>query len=90
MFAWLFRPADERTRYQHLDEQKRKLQELKAANPNASFEITLAQRVNAFGGESALPWIYYNDIEDVWEQYLEGQKGPSSNEVPVQQIAAQL
>ncbi|EHY57823.1 hypothetical protein ABEF92_004299 [Exophiala dermatitidis] len=76
--------------YQHLDEQKRKLQELKAANPNASFEITLGQRVNAFGGESALPWIYYNDIEDVWEQFLKGQTGSSSKEVPIQQLAAQL
>ncbi|KAL2431808.1 hypothetical protein ABEF95_014039 [Exophiala dermatitidis] len=76
--------------YQHLDKQKRKLQELKAANPNASFEKSLGQRVNAFGGESALPWIYYNDIEDVWEQFLKGQTGSSLKEVPVQQLAARL
>ncbi|EXJ89123.1 hypothetical protein A1O3_02187 [Capronia epimyces CBS 606.96] len=71
-----------RRMYEHLDSQKQKLQDqqAKAADSlvgTATFTSTLQQRVAAFGGEEGLPWIYYNDIEDVWKQFLKGQSGAS-------------
>jgi salicylate hydroxylase len=59
--------------YQHLDEQKEKVARAKKADPNASFEDSLKARMEAFGGEEALPWIYRNDIERVWEGFLQEQ-----------------
>jgi salicylate hydroxylase len=59
--------------YQHLDEQKQKVARAKKADPNASFEDSLKARMEAFGGEEALPWIYRNDIERVWEGFLQEQ-----------------
>ncbi|KAH8817434.1 salicylate hydroxylase [Xylogone sp. PMI_703] len=59
--------------YQYLDGQKQKGQEARANNPDKSFESALKTRIASFGGEGALPWIYHNDIEDVWEQYLQSE-----------------
>jgi salicylate hydroxylase len=50
---------------------KEKIQQAKAADPDQSFESSLKARVNAFGGEDQLSWIYGNDIEDVWRRFLE-------------------
>lgn len=61
-------------RYQHLDEQKEKIQQVKAANPDQSFESSLKARINAFGGEDQLSWIYGNDIEDVWRRFVEEER----------------
>jgi len=44
--------------------------EARRANPGRSFEASLKARIAAFGGEEGLPWIYLNDIEDVWEKYV--------------------
>jgi hypothetical protein len=44
-------------KYEHLDQQKAKIQEAKASNPNQSFESSLQARINAFGGEDQLSWI---------------------------------
>ncbi|KAI1611374.1 salicylate hydroxylase [Exophiala viscosa] len=63
--------------YQHLDDQKARVVEAKKSNPNATFESSLAARMQAFGGEDALPWIYRNDIEDVWKTYLREQSVPN-------------
>ncbi|KIV81073.1 hypothetical protein PV11_08523 [Exophiala sideris] len=63
--------------YQYLDEQKAKVVGAKKSNPDATFESNLAARMQAFGGEDALPWIYRNDIEDVWKTYLRKQSTPN-------------
>ncbi|OAP61504.1 hypothetical protein AYL99_03707 [Fonsecaea erecta] len=59
--------------YQYLDEQKRKAKEAVANAPDKSFESLLKIKMASFGSEEGLPWIYHNDIEDVWEKYLEAQ-----------------
>ncbi|PVH73793.1 putative FAD-binding monooxygenase [Cadophora sp. DSE1049] len=56
--------------YEHLDQQKQKIQALKAANPNQTLEDNLKARVASFGGENQLSWIYGNDIEEVWNTYI--------------------
>jgi hypothetical protein len=58
-------------RYRHLDQQKKKIQEAKSVNPAQSFEESLQDRLNAFGGEDQLAWIYKNDIEKVWKSFVE-------------------
>jgi salicylate hydroxylase len=63
--------------YNHLDEMKRFMEEAKKA-PKASFEDALRVRVSSFGGDEKLSWIYGNDIEKVWEEYVSG-KGPKEN-----------
>jgi len=66
--------------YQHLDGQKKRVQDAKEKSNGdpgkTSFEASLKARMAAFGGEDALPWIYRNDIEDVWQKYL-GEHGQS-------------
>jgi salicylate hydroxylase len=49
---------------------KKTVEEGKKANPDQSFENSLRARIAAFGGEEKLNWIYGNDIEEVWKQYL--------------------
>lgn len=63
--------ANEGDRYQYLDQQKANIVNGKAANPNQSFEESLKARINAFGGEELLNWIYGNDIEEVWKLFVE-------------------
>ena len=53
---------------------KAKIQDAKEANPDQSFEESLKARVNAFGGEDQLSWIYGNDIEEVWRKWVEEEK----------------
>ncbi|TVY12729.1 FAD-dependent urate hydroxylase, partial [Lachnellula arida] len=60
--------------YQHLDQTKANIQAAKDADPNQSFEQSLQARVNAFGGEDQLSWIYGNDIAGVWKNWVEGKK----------------
>ncbi|RFU30121.1 hypothetical protein B7463_g6227, partial [Scytalidium lignicola] len=69
--------------YQYLDGQKRRIQEAKRVNPDMSFETSLKTRIASFGGEGALPWIYHNDIENVWEKYLQDEAKSSSGRVEV-------
>lgn len=64
----------DKDRYQHLDHQKVKIQESKAANPDRSFESSLKARIGAFGGEDKLSWIYGNNIEEVWKSFVEREK----------------
>ena len=57
-----------------MDQQKHKIEESKAANPDQSFEASLQARINAFGGEEKLSWIYGNNIEAVWDEFLYDEK----------------
>ncbi|KAL6243788.1 hypothetical protein RBB50_009222 [Rhinocladiella similis] len=64
--------------YQYLDGLKQRTS--RTSNTNATFASTLQSRIEAFGGEEALPWIYRNDIEDVWRDFvLAEQKLPESD-----------
>ncbi|KIW20754.1 hypothetical protein PV08_01332 [Exophiala spinifera] len=54
--------------YQYLDGLKQKTSRPK--DSNATFASTLKSRIEAFGGEEALPWIYRNDIEGVWRDFV--------------------
>ncbi|KAH7383468.1 salicylate hydroxylase [Cadophora sp. MPI-SDFR-AT-0126] len=56
--------------YEHLDQQKQKIQAHKVANPNQTLEENLKARVASFGGEGQLSWIYGNDIEEVWNTFV--------------------
>lgn len=58
-------------RYLHLAEQKAKVVAAKMADPENSFENSLRVRVPAFSRGEDLAWINQNDIERVWERYLE-------------------
>lgn len=65
-------------RYQHLDNMKAKF-----ASVANTFEGRLQARIAAFG-EGGLDWIYQNDIEQVWKDWLQqndnsiaGQEGAS-------------
>ncbi|KAG4439333.1 hypothetical protein IFR05_005208 [Cadophora sp. M221] len=60
--------------YEHLDQQKQKIQSLKAANPYQSLDESLKARVASFGGEGQLSWIYGNNIEEIWNTFLENEK----------------
>ncbi len=68
-------------RYQHLDAQKARIAAARAANPNPKFETRLAAKVNAFGGEEKLSWIYGNDIEKVWNDFLAEESATPQNGV---------
>jgi len=57
--------------YEYLDEQKQNVIKAKASNPNQTFEEGLKIRLAAFGGEESMKWIYRNNIEEVWESYLD-------------------
>ncbi|KIX94173.1 uncharacterized protein Z520_10199 [Fonsecaea multimorphosa CBS 102226] len=59
--------------YQYLDEQRKKAKEALANATDKSFESVLKIKMASSGSEEGLPWIYHNDIEDVWEKYLETQ-----------------
>ena len=63
--------------YEYLDGMKQQVIDAKKANPTATFETSLKARMEAFGGEEALPWIYRNDIERVWERFLQEQSVPN-------------
>ncbi|KAH7330486.1 salicylate hydroxylase [Rhexocercosporidium sp. MPI-PUGE-AT-0058] len=60
--------------YEHLDQQKKKIQTLSAANPDQRHNDSLKARVASFGGEGQLSWIYGNDIEEVWKAFVENEK----------------
>jgi hypothetical protein len=68
----LWRVID-RCRYQHLDQQKKKIQDAKKNNPQQTFEDSLKARIGAFGAEEGMNWIYGNDIEAVWAQWVQSQ-----------------
>lgn len=57
--------------YEYLDQQKAKIVQGKVANPGQTFEESLQARINSFGGEEQLSWIYGNDIERVWKEFLD-------------------
>ncbi|GAD94124.1 monooxygenase, putative [Paecilomyces variotii No. 5] len=57
--------------YDHLDVQKQKLEKVKT-NSNG-FESILQTRVESFGAGKEMDWIYGNDIEQVWSEWLENQ-----------------
>ena len=59
--------------YEHLDQQKKKIEEAKASAANRSFEDVLGARVSSFGGDK-LAWIYMTDIEEVWNEYLNNEE----------------
>ncbi|KAJ9609973.1 hypothetical protein H2200_006303 [Cladophialophora chaetospira] len=65
--------------YEYLDGMKQKVVDAKKADPTATFETSLKARMEAFGGEEALPWIYRNDIERVWEGFLQEQNVPNGS-----------
>ena len=55
--------------YEHLDQQKKITQEAKASAANRRFEEVLQARTGAFGSDK-LGWIYDNDIQEVWNEYM--------------------
>lgn len=72
-------------RYRHLDEVKNKIQAAKSA-PDQSFEKSLKARVNSFGGEDQLSWIYGNNIEEVWKNFVADQRSIGKDEETRTQI----
>ncbi|KAH8600707.1 salicylate hydroxylase [Bisporella sp. PMI_857] len=56
--------------YEYLDEQKSNAIQAKAANPDQTFEEGLKIRLDMFKGGENMKWIYRNNIEEVWESYL--------------------
>ena len=61
-------------RYRHLDIQKKETQDGKAAKTELIFEESLKRRMASFGGEEQLNWIYGNDIEAVWNSFVQDEK----------------
>ncbi|KAL2067583.1 hypothetical protein VTL71DRAFT_2008 [Oculimacula yallundae] len=59
--------------YEHLDEQKRKIQDLRTENPSQSLNDSLQARAASFGGGD-LSWIYGSDIAEVWRTYIADQE----------------
>ncbi|KAJ9194491.1 hypothetical protein DTO164E3_4181 [Paecilomyces variotii] len=57
--------------YDHLDGQKQKVQDAKAKSD--SFEYILQARVESFEAGKEMDWIYGNDIEQVWREWLDNQ-----------------
>ena len=66
-------------RYDFLDAQKKNAQAAKAANADAEaqFQAALKLRADGLNMESKLPWIYMNDIERVWDEYIANRKSDS-------------
>ena len=59
-----------------MDAQKKNAQAAKAANADsdAQFQAALKLRADGLNMESKLPWIYMNDIERLWEEYIATRK----------------
>jgi salicylate hydroxylase len=57
-------------RYEHLDSVGKSFQDAKAKNPGQTFEESLEVKIKGFGGTETLGWIYQNDIQKVWEEFL--------------------
>jgi hypothetical protein len=70
-------------RYKYLDEQKRITQQnmAKALPGQQRWEAALQAKVGSLGSEEALPWIYRNDIQKVWEAWVEEHPGPADRRV---------
>lgn len=56
-------------RYENLDTQSKRIQDAKVNNPKQTFEESLELKIKGFSGGD-LSWIYQNDIQTVWEEYL--------------------
>lgn len=63
-----------RRMYEHLDQQKKAMVEAKTSSADRSFQEVLNAKVGSFGGEN-LKWVYGNNIEEVWREYLESVGG---------------
>ncbi|TVY71450.1 FAD-dependent monooxygenase tropB, partial [Lachnellula suecica] len=63
-----------RRMYEYLDGQAKNVQDAKLKNPNQSFEESLHVKVEAFGGPDRLSWIYQNDIQEVWDEFVSKEK----------------
>ena len=63
-------------RYDFLDAQKQSAQAAKATSVDAEaqFQAALKLRADGLNMESKLPWIYMNDIESVWDEYIANHK----------------
>lgn len=48
-------------------------QDAKAQNPKQTFEESLEVKIKGFGGGD-LSWIYQNDIQTVWEEFLNAEQ----------------
>ncbi|KAM0724168.1 hypothetical protein Q7P37_000050 [Cladosporium fusiforme] len=59
--------------YEFLDSQKESAQAASLANadPEKKFEAALKLRADGINMETKVPWIYLNDIENVWREYVE-------------------
>jgi salicylate hydroxylase len=57
-------------RYEYLDQQGKNIQDAKAKNPQQSFEESLDVKIKGFGGGDSLSWIYQNDIQEVWDEFV--------------------
>lgn len=59
---------------------KAKVQNGKVANPGQSFAESLQNRIQGFGGEDVLSWIYGNDIEKVWNEFSDAREALDGHE----------
>lgn len=50
------------------------IQDAKIKNPKQTFEESLQVKIAGFGGGDTLSWIYQNDIQTVWEEYLSAEE----------------
>lgn len=66
------RRIHERRRYEFLDSQKQAAQaaRLDDADADKQFEAALKLRASGINMEAQVPWIYMNDIENVWSEYV--------------------
>jgi salicylate hydroxylase len=49
-------------------------QDAKVKNPEQTFEESLEVKIKGFGGIDTLSWIYQNDIQMVWEDFLSAEE----------------
>lgn len=59
-----------RSRYDHLDQQAKDVQDAETKTSGQSFAAKLKARTIAIGGAEKLTWIHENDIEEVWKEFV--------------------
>ncbi|TAQ86511.1 hypothetical protein B7494_g5166 [Chlorociboria aeruginascens] len=67
--------------YKHLDQQAKNFQDAVASSPDQSFASKLNARVKGFGGENKLDWIYQNNIENVWKDFVSAENAQKNTQL---------
>jgi salicylate hydroxylase len=49
-------------------------QDAKVKNPEQTFEESLEVKIKGLGGIDTLSWIYQNNIQRVWEDFLSAEE----------------